>query len=514
MKRSPVLPLFGALLAVAFPSPLWTAESRKPNFVYILADDMGYGDVRCLNPAGKIATPHMDRLAAEGMRFTDAHSSSSVCTPTRYGILTGRYNWRSRLKNGVQGGMSPDLIEPGRPTVASFLKEQGYRTACFGKWHLGFEWKRKPGTPPFSDGIEKGADGWNADFSQPFGGGPLRVGFEYYFGIAASLDMVPYTFLENDRVLATPTVDKSFPMTLGKKGGSTRVGPGAESFEAENVLPELTRRVVDYIRHQAGAAKSGEPFFIYMPLNSPHTPILPSAEWRGKSGISPYADFVMQTDATLGAVLDALDQSGLREETVVVMTSDNGCSPMADFAGLAQFGHHPSEFRRGHKADSFDGGHRVPFLVRWPGQVPAGGSYGELVCLNDWFATVADVVGKPLPADGGEDSVSLLPALLGKTREPLRKTLVHHSINGSFAIREGAFKLLLVPDSGGWSSPKPGSEEARGLPAVQLYDMQQDPGETRNLQQERPEVVARLTRLLLQEIAEGGTPSGKRRAPR
>lgn len=477
-----------------------------PNFIYILADDLGYGDVGCFNPAGKIATPHIDRIAAEGMRFTDAHSSSSVCTPTRYGILTGRYNWRSRLKSGVQGGMSPDLIESGRPTIASFLRDQGYHTACFGKWHLGFEWKRKPDTPPFEDGIEKGLDGWNADFTQPFGGGPLRVGFNYYFGIAASLDMVPYTFLENNRVTALPTVDKSFPMTLGReKGGSTRKGPASESFEAEQVLPELTRRVSAYIRERAPAAKQGRPFFVYMPLNSPHTPIVPTLEWRGRSGISAYADFVMQTDAAIGEVLKTLEEAGLKDDTVVVVTSDNGCSPMANFEELGRFGHNPSESLRGHKADSYEGGHRVPFVVRWPGRIPAGSVYGHLACLNDWFATVADILKRPVPADAAEDSVSLLPALTGQTAHPLRKTLVHHSINGSFAIREGSFKLVLTPDSGGWSAPRPNSNGNRDLPAVQLYDLSTDLAETRNLQAEKPDVVARLTRLLLGEIGNGST---------
>ncbi|NBV87488.1 MAG: arylsulfatase, partial [Verrucomicrobia bacterium] len=250
------------LICLTAPSAHSQTENKsRPNFVYILADDLGYGDVRCLNAEGKIATPHMDRMAREGMRFTDAHSSSAVCTPTRYGLLTGRYNWRSRLKSGVQGGMSPDLIEPGRPTVASFLKLEGYHTACIGKWHLGFDWKRHPNTPAFNDSIENGKDGWRADFTKPFGGGPLGVGFETYFGIAASLDMVPYTFLENDHVLAQPTTEKAFLMTAGRPAdGATRSGPAAAEFEAENVLPELTKRAVSYIKAQAQESKNGSPF--------------------------------------------------------------------------------------------------------------------------------------------------------------------------------------------------------------------------------------------------------------
>jgi arylsulfatase A len=504
------------VLAVAQTGSLSSVQAaptgRRPNLIFILADDLGYGDVRCLNPQGKISTPHMDRLAAEGMRFSDAHSSSSVCTPTRYGIMTGRYNWRSRLKSGVQGGMSPDLIEPGRATVASFLKQHGYHTACFGKWHLGFDWKRKPNTPPFRDGIEKGEDGWNVDFTKPFGGGPLGVGFDSFFGIAASLDMVPYTYLENDHVTVVPTVDKSFPMNAGKaKGGGTRKGPAAESFEAEDVLPELTKRVVAYIGARAGEARAGKPFFVYMPLNAPHTPIVPSAEWRGKSGIGAYGDFVMQTDATVGAVLDALEANGLRNDTLVVMTSDNGCSPAAGFPELAAFGHNPSYSLRGHKADLFDGGHRIPFIASWPGRIAPGSEYGGLACLNDWFATAADIIHEPLPENAAEDSVSLLPAMLGKANTPVRKTLVHHSIQGMFAIREGRYKLLMTPDSGGWSEPRPNSPKAKDLPAVQLYDLEEDRAETRNLQAERPDLVARLTRLLLSEIADGSTRAASHR---
>ncbi|RFC45057.1 MAG: Arylsulfatase A [Verrucomicrobia bacterium] len=482
------------------------APARRPNIVYILADDLGYGDVKSLNPEGKILTPNMDLLAKEGMRFTDAHSSSAVCTPTRYGILTGRYNWRSRLKSGVQGGMSPDLIEPGRLTVPAFLKQHGYHTACIGKWHLGFDWKRHPGAAPFGDNIEKGEEGWRADFSKPFGGGPLAVGFDTFFGIAASLDMVPYTFLENDRVLEIPTVEKSFPMTADKmKSGHTRMGPAAAGFEAENVLPELTKRAVGYIQSRAQTATKGNPFFLYLPLNSPHTPIVPSPEWKGKSGISPYADFVMQTDGALGAVLGALNDAGLAEDTLVVMTSDNGCAPQADFAELAAHGHNPSFTFRGTKADIFDGGHHIPFIARWPAKVQPGSIYTGMVCLNDLFATVAEILDKPLPKEAAEDSVSILPALLGKTVAPIRKTLIHHSANGTFAIRQGSWKLILGSDSGGWSAPKPNTPESQTLPAVQLYNMKDEGDEVRNRQAEEPGVVARMTRQLLKEISNGST---------
>lgn len=498
---------FAALL-LALVGSVCAADTKHPNIVYILADDLGYGDVRCLNPQGKITTPHLDRLAAAGMIFTDAHSSSAVCTPTRYGLLTGRYNWRSRLKSGVMGGMSPPLIEPGRLTVPAFLQQQGYHTACIGKWHLGFEWSRRPDTAPFTDGIEKGADGWRVDFSKAIARGPNAYGFDYFFGLAASLDMVPYAFIENDRVTKVPTVDKAFPMMSGRTNGATRKGPAAADFEAIDVLPTLTRRAVAYINERAGDAKSGRPFFLYVPLNAPHTPIAPSKEWQGKSGLNPYADFVMETDARVGEVLDALDRSGVAGNTLVIFTSDNGCSPEAKFPELLSKGHNPSAQFRGTKADIFEGGHRVPFFVRWPVRVKPGTTSGQLICLNDLFATCADLLGAKLPDNAAEDSVSLLPALEGRATTPIREALVHHSINGAFAIRQGSWKLELCADSGGWSAPRPGSPAAKSLPAPQLYDLAADLAETNNVARAHPEVVARLTQLLEKYAADGRSTPG------
>lgn len=499
--------LLGLDLVVARGAAAPSARSLRPNIVLILADDLGYGDVRCNNPQGKISTPAMDRLATEGMRFTDAHSSSSVCTPTRYSLLTGRYCWRSRLASGVLGGLSPPLIEAGRLTLAELLRQQGYRTACFGKWHLGMHWAGKPGAQPFGDGIERGPEGWQVDYSQPITRGPASVGFEHYFGISASLDMVPYTFIENDRVTALPTVEKAFPLMPGKPP-RTRPGPGAPEFEAVDVLPTLTRKTIEYIRQHAADARQGKPFFVYLALASPHTPIAPSPAWQGKSGLNPYADFVMETDACVGQVLGVLQTEHLAENTLVLVTSDNGCSPQADFPTLFAKGHHPSYVFRGAKADIFEGGHRVPLLVRWPGHVPAGSTCDQLVGLVDVLATCADLLGARLPDSAAEDSVSFLPALLGTAARPLREALVHHSINGSFAIRQGRWKLALCPDSGGWSAPRPGSAEARKLPPVQLYDLSADIGETTNLQDKHPEVVAQLRRLLEKYVAEGRSTPG------
>lgn len=495
--------LLGCLLA-----PLSTARAAAPNIVVVLADDLGYGDLRCLNPEAKIATPHLDRLAADGMVFTDAHSGSSVCTPTRYGLLTGRYAWRTRLQSGVLGGLSPPLIPKTRTTLASLLKRQGYHTACIGKWHLGLGWKVKPDATVTDLAIERPDQVWNVDYAMPFNNGPITLGFDRYFGISASLDMVPYTFLENDHVRVLPTEDRDFPMMHGRATGRCRKGPTAPGFDVVDVLPRLAEQAVRYVRDRAAGAKRDQPFFLYLPLASPHTPIVPTATWLGTSGLNPYGDFVMQTDAAIGSLLEAIDDEGLRENTLVIVTSDNGCSPQADFPTLLEKGHDPSGPLRGHKADIFEGGHRVPFLVRWPAVVRAGGCTDQLACLTDLLATAADILGQSLAENEGEDSFSLLPTLANPGTPSARTSCVHHSINGSFAIREATWKLCLCPDSGGWSEPKPAAkkkprDEAAGLLPRQLYDLATDLGETRNLAGEEPETVGRLESAL-QGIVERG----------
>jgi len=470
------------------PSP-----SRPPNIVYILADDLGYGDVHCFNPNGKIATPHIDHLGSEGMRFTDAHSGSAVCTPTRYGILTGRYSWRSSLKSGVLFGFSKPLIEPGRLTVPAFLRQHGYKTACIGKWHLGMDWPLKEGHP--SGEIDTG---WEVDFTKPIANGPTTFGFDHYFGISGSLDMPPFVFIDQDHPVEIPTVEKKW----------VRKGPAGADFEAVDVLPTLVRSATSFIDKNAEAARAGKPFFLYVPFSAPHTPILREAEWRGKSGLNAYADFVMQVDQAVGQILGSLETAGLAGETLVFFTSDNGCSPEANYSELLKKGHDPSAGFRGTKADIFEGGHRVPFIVRWPGKVKPGTTTDQIVCLTDLFSTCAEILGSRLPDTAAEDSVSFLPALLGRATAPLREAIVHHSINGSFAIRQGHWKLALCPDSGGWSPPLPDSEDAEGLPETQLYDLSTDPAEQHNLQAKHPEIVERLTTLLKKYVADGRSTPG------
>lgn len=488
------------LLLLSFAHP--TFGETKPNLIYILADDLGYGDVHALNPDGKIKTPNLDRLASQGTAFTDAHSGSAVCTPTRYGVLTGRYSWRSRLQSGVCWGFSRRLIEPDRMTVASILKQHGYHTAAVGKWHLGIDWPTKSGGIAHDDDRwdPKYKGGWDVDFSKPIQNGPLSIGFDYFFGISASLDMPPYVYIENDRPVVKEIVSKGWP--------KQRTGPADIDFEAEDVLPKITEKAVGYIHDRAAAAKKGEPFFLYFPLTAPHTPILPTPEWQGKSKMNVYADFVMQVDHTVGEVMKALDDAGLAENTLLIFTSDNGCSPQAKFAELAKYEHDPSYVFRGHKADIYEGGHRVPFIARWPGTVAKGATSSQLICLTDLFATCAAIVGGEVPGNAGEDSVSILPALDGSAREPIREAVVHHSINGSFAIRQGNWKLSLCPGSGGWSSPRPQQAKKQKLPSVQLYNLQADIGEAQNVQQEHEQVVEKLTSLAKKYIDQGRSTPG------
>jgi len=476
------------------------ASDPLPNVVYILADDMGYGDVACLNSEGKIPTPNMDRLGREGMIFTDAHSSSAVCTPTRYSILTGRYNWRTRLKSGVFGGYSQPLIEEGRETVASFLKRHGYETACVGKWHLGLGWQA-----PESDDKDssKKKNKPKVDYTKPILGGPTALGFDYFFGIPASLDMVPYVYVENDRVLEAPTET----IAATKDYEFYRGGPIAPGFRHDEVLPVCTQKAVDFIERHA-EAQPENPFFLYFPLNAPHTPILPTEEFKGKSGVGPYGDFVTQCDWTVGRIMETLDRLGMRSNTLFIVTADNGCSPMAKFEHLEEQGHDPSYHFRGHKADIFEGGHRIPYIARWPAKVEAGSTYEHTICLTDLMATAAAIVGVDLADSAGEDSVSTLPALLGTAEGPIREATVHHSINGTFSIRQGKWKLELCPGSGGWSDPRPDKAIKDGLPMIQLYDLSQDIGETKNVHARYPDVVHRMISLLESYVERGRSTPG------
>lgn len=470
------------------------APAAPPNIVIILADDLGYGDVQILNPQrGKIATPHFDRIAREGMIFTDAHSGSSVCTPTRYGLLTGRYAWRTRLQRGVLDNYVEPLIAADRLTLPRMLQQQGYHTACIGKWHLGYTIEGGPGAAKKKGegagaGKKKKTEGGGLTLGQhpgaPLGArtndGPVTRGFDLFFGFHHARMME--SVFENDRV--------------------------TELLPAVEMLPRLAARARSYIEERV---KSGKPFLLYLPLSSPHTPIVPSAAWEGKSGLGKYADFVMETDWAVGEVLAALEQAGVANNTLVIATSDNGCSPAAGTEALEAQGHFASAQFRGYKADIWEGGHRVPFLARWPARVKPGSRSDALVCLTDLMATAAEISAVKLSPNAAEDSFSFLPALVGQGRTS-RTSVVHHSINGRFSLRAGSWKLELCPGSGGWGRPTDAEAAKQALPTVQLYDLSKDIAEQDNLQASQPDRVKRMTIQLEKIVDDGRSTPGPRQA--
>jgi len=470
---------------------------KLPDIVFILADDLGYGDISFLNPESKIRTENIDRIAQSGVAFTDAHSASAVSTPTRYGILTGRYSWRSELKNGVLDGYSGALIPPERKTIAQMLQDRGYNTSCIGKWHLGWKWNN----------IEKGND--SIDYSKPITDGPTERGFGYFFGFSGSLDMPPYVYVENnvptslpDRITTGNNISAGNP---GYDGSFWREGPTGSDFFHEECTPEFFRRARKYIEEMAAQDK---PYFLYLALPSPHTPILPADEFKGKSAVNPYADFILMIDDEIGNLMEVIERSGKSSNTIVVFTSDNGTAPWADIKTLESKGHSTSYIYRGHKADVYEGGHRIPCFMQWPEKIRKAHIIEQTICLNDFMATFAAEAGyKPAENEAG-DSYDLLPAILKPGyRKTIREATVHQSVNGNLAIRKGEWKLLMTPGSGGWSFPRPGKEE-EGLPPVQLYNIKEDPSEKINLQAENPDIVKELTELLKKYIEEGRSTSG------
>ncbi len=451
-----------------------------PNIIFILADDMGYGDPGAFNPDSKIPTPNMDRIAAEGIRFTDAHSPSGVCTPTRYGLLTGRYSWRTRLKKGVTRGYSSNLIDTTRTTVASLLQDAGYHTAVIGKWHLGLG-SQEP-----------------LDYSKPLYPGPRAHGFDYFFGIPATLDMVPYVYIENERVLELPT-DSVGPSGYEYGGPYWRAGPIAPSFKHIDVLPDITEKAVSYIENRNQSAPN-QPFFLYFPLAAPHTPWLPTAEFEDTSEAGMYGDFTNQVDWTIGEVLNTLDRLDIAENTLVIVASDNGSFWIQE--DIDRYDHLSNYNLRGIKADIWEGGHRIPLIARWPGHIAPGSTTNVLASLTDFLATAADIVRYNLPADAGEDSYSLLPAMKGDEAGHQRMDAIHHSSEGMFAIRKGDWKFIEGRGSGGFSVPR-FVEPAPGEPTGQLYNLTEDIGEQHNLFLDEPERVSEMMALLNKYREEG-----------
>jgi arylsulfatase A len=483
---------------------LFAAE--QPNIVYILADDLGYGDLSCYNSQSRIPTLRLDQLASEGLRFTDAHSPSSVCTPTRYALLTGRYAWRTRLQRNVLGPWDKPLIAPDRLTVGKLLQQRGYATACIGKWHLGQNYVTTDGQPPIG-GAKKALS--NVDFAQPISDGPITRGFDHYFGTIVP-NYPPYCFIDNDRTVGIP----SLPM----EGANFNIpGLTVSGWKLEDILPGLTTHAVKWIED---AAEKEKPFFLYFSLTSPHYPVVPSSEFAGTTPVGAYGDFVHQTDWSIGQILDALERAGIAENTLVIFTSDNGpeitgeVNPGA-YERVQQFGHRSAGELRGAKRDAWEGGHRVPFITRWPGKIKAGTSSDEVICHVDFLATVAAILGETLPDNAAEDSVSILPVLLGKELQgPVREATVHHSARGKFAIRRGDRVFIDAPsgdDNGAHGEPQWLKDE-RGYTqhshTGELFNLREDPAQRNNQYGQKPELVLELKSLLQKYQQEGRSTPG------
>lgn len=493
-------------LAAALVSPARSAEPSRPNIVYILADDLGYGDLGSYNKDSKIPTPNLDRLASAGMRFTDAHAPTSVCTPTRYSILTGRYCWRTRMGTGVLGIWGKPLIPETRLTVPSLLKQQGYATACLGKWHLGWNWPTKDGQPPATGGDKLS----NVDFTKAIGGGPTTIGFDSFFGVDLP-NFPPYCWIDQDRTVGIPSVVS--------RPEFNRPGPMLPDWQWVEIMPELTRRAVAYVESQGPktSVAAAKPFFLYLPLTAPHYPVVPAKEFQGKSKAGEYGDFVAQVDDTVGKVLDALKRKGLADNTLVIFTSDNGPEISNEvkpgvYDRWQQFQHASMGELRGAKRDAWEGGHRVPFVASWPGKIPAGVTSAETICHVDFMATVAAIVGAKLPDNAAEDSYNILPVLRGEKLEaPVRPATVHHSAQGKFAIRRGDW--VLIDAANGDDNKEPDwFKKERGYTEHdqpgELFDVRQDLSERRNQYAQQPEIVRELKELLKKYQREGRSTPG------
>jgi arylsulfatase A len=449
-------------------------QNRLPNIVLIYADDLGWGDVNANNPDGcKIPTPHMDRVAAEGLTLTDMHSASAVCSPSRYALLTGRYSWRSRLQRSIAYPNMDYLIDPQRLTLPEMLNKQGYYSGIIGKWHLGTEYDRA---------VDKELPVGPIDDGRQISKGPRTQGFDYFYGAYTNGETI---MIENDReVLKLPKL--------------------------EDVLPLHTRKAVEFIERHGGSKISNRrvPFFLYFAMTSPHSPLVPSKEWKGKTGMGDYVDFVAETDHSIGKVLAAIEQVGIENDTIVIVTSDNGAPRNFVLPLHKKYGHSANGPFRGHKGDIWEGGHRVPCFIKWPGVIRPGRTSAALTCQTDFMSTLAEMAGIHLADDAGEDSISFLPVLKG-SETGLRTDLVSHSFEGRFAIRKGEWKLIFAPGSGAWSAPQDPQAAASGMPPLQLYNMKTDPSEKANLQANYPSAVWHLTEVLEQQIDVGRSTPGK-----
>lgn len=503
---------------------------ERPNILFILADDLGQGDVSCFNPHAGWKTPYMDDLARQGMRLFDSHATSSLCTPSRYGFLTGRYNWRSRLKSAVLPGDAESLIEKDRLTLAQFLSDRGYSTAVVGKWHLGLDWQllrqgddlekydlssteynvpecRFGREGNFSPSAWWDVEGADIDYSKPITFGPNQLGFDYSFITAASHDQPPFVYIENGRPLGIPDHFGGDQWNLDRGSDAhwtqTQKGPMTEDFDISTLIQDFQCKALEVLDNMLA---QDHPWFLYIPSHLVHGPIIPNEPWQGRSGVGSYGDFVLQFDEYVGQLVHAIDEAGQAENTLIMVTSDNGASPVAGFRHLRQHDHDPSNGWRGAKADIWEGGHREPFIIRWPSVVQQNTTSEHLVSHSDVFATLAEVLGEDLPAEAAVDSVSQLSTLHG-SNEPARQDIVSSSGGGGLAIRKGDWKLAFVTGSDGFRAKYPAAAPTLYQPA-QLYNLKLDPGEQHNLIKHEPEIVTELTDLLSEHIRRGRSTPG------
>jgi arylsulfatase A len=453
------------------------AKDRLPNIVVILADDMGYGDAGCYNPKSKSPTPFINRMAREGMLFTDAHSPASVCVPTRYGLLTGRYPHRPDLDWRRKA-----VLEKGRTTIASALREKGYATAMVGKWHLGFD------------------AGPNYDYTKPLVGGPLDRGFDFYFGMPHSLDIVPYYYISGSKAVMAPTGTVGSRNTDGWsriQGEFWRGGPISPDFKHLEVLPRFTNESVDYIRSRKGKEK---PVFLYVALPAPHTPWLPTKKFQGRTN-NMYGDFVAMVDDTVGQIMGALDRANLSENTLLLFTSDNG--PVWYDTDIQKYGHNATTPLRGMKGDAYEAGHRMPFIVRWPNVVKAGAKSDALVCQTDLLATFSEIAQRPLADNEGEDSESFLSVLRGE-RDFARRWLITGRGQSHLGVRHRFWKYIPTLGSGGFSAPRREKPKPGG-PKGQLFNLDADLGERENLWLKHPTEVEEFADYVARQNETGRT---------
>lgn len=502
-------------------------SERKPNIVLIFADDVGYGDVSAFNPDSKIKTKNLDRLAASGMKFSDSHATSAVCSPSRYGLLTGRYNWRSRLKSFVLPGDSDALIEKDRTTLASMLKNEGYHTAAVGKWHLGLGWQYLEERQFEQYGLDGDAfegleeqfgrdgvfdanipktdlEGLDIDYSKPITFGPNQLGFDYFYGTPASLDQPPFVIIENDRVTQEPD-HLTGESHLDRKGAAEQTqwqnGVAAPNFVHQEVPDMMQDKVLSLIDEYSA---TDEPFFIYYPNHLVHQPLLPQPKFQGRSGLGNYGDFVLQLDDYVGQVMDKLEEKGILEDTILIFTSDNGVSGVADLEHLNKRGHDSSAGLRGHKFQIWEGGHREPTIVSYPKLIKPGIESDAMISHSDFYHTIAELLDVDVDDDAAEDSVSNLPLWTGEGRT-VREDIVHSSGNGGFSIRRGFWKLIMVKDGG---SAFPESNPAEYFVASELYDLRDDISEEHNVIEEHPDLVEDLTKALEKQIKDGRSTNG------